>query len=68
MRPLHLILVLLLAAFAVVRGFDLKSELQSISELMAAKYNASISVAFHNHADHKHGHGIPNNLSLSLQA
>jgi len=67
MRPLHLILVLLLAAFAVVRGFDLKSELQSISELMAAKYNASISVAFHTMQITNTAMASPT-TSLSLQA
>ena len=40
-------------------AFDLETELQQISQKMAAKYNCSISVGFHNHPDHDHGHAIP---------
>ena len=40
-------------------AFDLETELQQISQKMAAKYNCSISVGFHNHPDHHHGHAIP---------
>merc|ERR1711865_244914 len=46
-------------------AFDLETELQQISQKMAAKYNCSISVGFHNHPDHNHGHAIPDALAVA---